>query len=103
MNGIDKLKQWKRTILSSIQLDISLFKHEFKDNLKSTVGDIFRVILTGLLTVPACFYLLFKWLLKVLLAVLGIYLFFLLYGLFVKFGIYILGILAIGWFFITRR
>ncbi len=99
MNIVEKIKQWKK----SVELDIDIFKYEFKDNLKSSLGDIFRVILTGLLTVPTCFYLLFKWILKVLLVILGIYLFFWMYGLFVKFGIYILGVLVIGWFFVTRR
>jgi len=99
MNGMDKLKDWMRLI----DLDIALFKYELKDNLKSSLGEILRVILTGLLTVPACFYLLFKWFLKVLLVVLGIYLFFWLYGIFVKFGIYILGILVIGWLLILKK
>ncbi len=103
MNSIEKLKQWKQSVLSSIQLDISLFKYEFKDNLKSFVGEILRIILTGLLTVPACLYLLLKWCLKVLLVFFGIYLFFWLYILFMKAGIYIFGVMATVWLFIAKK
>ncbi len=99
MNGVDKLKQWKQSILSSIQFDISLFKYEFKDNLKSFVLGFLRRILVGALVVPVILY----FILRVLLIGLGIYLFFWLYVLFMKIGIYILGVLAIGWLLIPKK
>ena len=103
MNFVNKLNDWKGSTRLSRQIDAVLFKYEFKDSLKSFVGEIFQVILAGLLTGPACLYLLFKWCLKILLVFLGIYLFFWLYILFLKVGIYILGVLAIGWLFILKK
>ena len=45
--------------------------YDFKENLK----EILRAILIGLLTGPFCLWLLFKWLFKVFLVFLGLYLF----------------------------
>jgi hypothetical protein len=103
MNGIDKLKQWKRSILFSIQLDISLFKCEFKDNLKSFGIETIQKILAGVLLIPTILFAFFRACLTVLLVGLGVYLFFWLYILFMKAGIYILGVLALGWFFIAKK
>ena len=99
MNVADKLKEWKK----DIELDISLFKYEFKDNLKSFVVEILQRILAGALVVPAVLYLFLRGCLTVLFIGLGIYLFFWFCILFMKVGIYILGVVAIGWFFITKK